>query len=73
MKIKQISPHEHIFTKKLEGIALMPKILYYYGELPGAPFRSDFETKNAEFKGVTVDSKPLFQKDGSDSPKQWRL
>lgn len=34
MKIKQISPLKHNFTKVLEAIALMPKMLYYYGELP---------------------------------------
>lgn len=34
MKIKQISPLEHNFTKRLDGIAVMPKMLYYYGELP---------------------------------------
>lgn len=34
MKIKQISPLEHDFTKVLDGIALMPKMLYYYGKMP---------------------------------------
>lgn len=36
MKIKQISPLEHNFTKKLDGIAVMPKMLYYYGVLPSS-------------------------------------
>ena len=34
MKIKQISPLDNNFTNLLDGIAVMPKILYYYGELP---------------------------------------
>ena len=34
MKIKQISPQKNDFTKVLEDIAVMPKILYYYGEWP---------------------------------------
>lgn len=34
MKINQISPLEHDFTKVLETIALMPKTLYYVGKLP---------------------------------------
>lgn len=32
--INQISPLEHEFTEVLEGIALKPKILYFYGKLP---------------------------------------
>lgn len=34
MKIKQIRPQENNYTKVLENIALMPKMLYYYGEWP---------------------------------------
>ena len=34
MKIKQISPQNNIFLQRLDSIALKPKMLYYYGELP---------------------------------------
>lgn len=34
MKINQISPLEHNFTKRLSTIALMPKTLYFYGNWP---------------------------------------
>lgn len=34
MKIKQIRPLEEDFTEVLGDIALTPKMLYYYGELP---------------------------------------
>lgn len=33
-KINQISPLEHDFTEVLSTIAVMPKILYYYGKIP---------------------------------------
>ena len=33
-KINQISPLEHNFTEVLEPIALKPKTLYFYGEMP---------------------------------------
>ena len=33
-KINQISPLEHNFTEVLDAIALKPKTLYFYGELP---------------------------------------
>ena len=33
-KINQISPLEHDFTEVLSAIAVMPKILYYYGKIP---------------------------------------
>ncbi len=33
-KINQISPLEHNFTEVLDGIALTPKTLYFYGKLP---------------------------------------
>ncbi len=34
MKINYISPLENKLTEKLDGIALMPKTLYFYGEWP---------------------------------------
>ncbi|MBQ3430453.1 DNA-processing protein DprA, partial [Candidatus Saccharibacteria bacterium] len=34
MKINQISPQDNIFLQKLDSIALKPKMLYYYGNLP---------------------------------------
>ena len=34
MKINQISPQKNRYLKVLEDIALMPEILYYYGEWP---------------------------------------
>ena len=34
MKIKQILPQDNIFLQRLDSIALKPKMLYYYGELP---------------------------------------
>ncbi|MDO4742070.1 MAG: DNA-processing protein DprA [Candidatus Saccharibacteria bacterium] len=34
-KIKQISPLDNSFTEVLGSIALVPKILYFYGSLPG--------------------------------------
>lgn len=34
MKINKIRPQEAKFTKVLESIALMPKILYYHGKIP---------------------------------------
>lgn len=38
-KINRISPQEHEFTEVLSDIALVPKMLYYYGKLPeiGSP------------------------------------
>lgn len=53
MKIKQISPLEHNFTKKLEGIALMPKMLYYYGTLP-LDNLSLSENKKTAIKSVAI-------------------
>ena len=35
MQVKSISPLEDGFLRKLEFIALKPKILYYYGKSPG--------------------------------------
>ena len=43
MQVKSISPLEDGFLRKLEFIALKPKILYYYGKSPG-------ETVNPEIK-----------------------
>ena len=34
MEIKQILPLEHDFTEVLKKLVLMPKMLYYYGNLP---------------------------------------
>ena len=34
MKINEILPLEHIFTEKLKMLALIPKMLYFYGKLP---------------------------------------
>lgn len=34
MKINKIRPLEHIFTKRLKTLALIPKMLYFYGRLP---------------------------------------
>ena len=34
MEIKQISPLEHDFTEVLKALVLIPKMLYYYGNLP---------------------------------------
>ncbi|MBQ3309253.1 DNA-protecting protein DprA [Candidatus Saccharibacteria bacterium] len=34
MKINEIRPQEHIFTEKLKTLALIPKMLYFYGKLP---------------------------------------
>ena len=33
-KINGLSPLEHTFTEKLNTIALMPKMLYFYGKMP---------------------------------------
>ncbi|MDO4978857.1 MAG: DNA-protecting protein DprA [Candidatus Saccharibacteria bacterium] len=43
MKIKQISPQKSKFLKKLDAIALKPKMLYYYGQIPGEGEPSDYE------------------------------
>ena len=40
-KINQISPLEHEFTEVLEGIALMPKTLYFRGKLPENVSKND--------------------------------
>lgn len=40
MKINQILPQEHNFTEKLSTIALVPKMLYFYGVLPQKPLRT---------------------------------
>ena len=45
MQVKSISPLEDGFLRKLEFIALKPKILYYYGKSPG-------ETVDIESEGV---------------------
>ena len=45
MQVKSISPLEDGFLRKLEFIALKPKILYYYGKSPG-------EVVNIESEGV---------------------
>lgn len=37
MKINQISPLEHNYTKRLSTIALTPKTLYFYGNWPETP------------------------------------
>ncbi len=44
MQVKSISPLEDGFLRKLEFIALKPKILYYYGKSPG-------EAVDSEIKG----------------------
>ena len=44
MQVKSISPLEDGFLRKLEFIALKPKILYYYGKSPS-------ETVDSEAKG----------------------
>ena len=50
MKINQISPLDHIFTSQLDGIALMPKTLYYYGELPSTPVSTPVATRSTRTK-----------------------
>ena len=40
MQVKSISPLEDGFLRKLEFIALKPKILYYYGKSPGESVKS---------------------------------
>ena len=44
MQVKSISPLEDGFLRKLEFIALKPKILYFYGKSPG-------EVANSEIRG----------------------
>ena len=43
MQVKSISPLEDGFLRKLEFIALKPKILYYYGKSPGDAVDSEVE------------------------------
>ena len=40
MQVKSIFPLEDGFLRKLEFIALKPKILYYYGKSPGESVKS---------------------------------
>lgn len=48
MKINEVRPLEHDFTKVLETIALMPKLLYYVGKLP----------ENVDYLNNTLKSRP---------------
>ena len=57
MKIKQISPLKHNFTKRLDGIAVMPKMLYYYGTLPGGGLSSEESAEDVLGAGVLA---PVF-------------
>ena len=48
MKINEIPPLEHDFTEVLKTLALIPKMLYFYGKLP----------ENMYFTSVYVEVKP---------------
>ena len=51
MQVKSISPLEDGFLRKLEFIALKPKILYYYGKSPGEAVNIEAEVvKNDQEK-----------------------
>jgi len=41
VQVKSIPPLEDGFLRKLEFIALKPKILYYYGKSPGESVKSE--------------------------------
>ena len=62
-KINQISPLEHDFTEVLSTIAVMPKMLYFYGKLPQNV--SKIDPNNAPKSGPKSAQNSLF-----DVPKR---
>jgi len=59
VQVKSISPLEDGFLRKLEFIALKPKILYYYGKSPGESVKSKAkgEKNNQEKKAQSLPNK----------------
>lgn len=62
-KINQISPLEHDFTEVLSTIAVMPKMLYFYGKLPQNV--SKMGPNNTPKSGAKMAQNSLF-----DAPKR---